>query len=59
MNFEFTFLQVRIAVFQAIDALMQCGLTQRLVAQQLGPGTKSLAFDHSTTVREVNFFSME
>ncbi|XP_024357132.1 uncharacterized protein [Physcomitrium patens] len=50
--------RVRIAVFQAIDALMQCGLTQRLVAQQLGPGTKSLAFDHSTTVRELFFSSV-
>ncbi|KAG0598151.1 hypothetical protein M758_12G050400 [Ceratodon purpureus] len=47
--------RVRIAVFQAIDAMMQCGLTKGLVAQQLGPGTKSLAFDHTAAVRELYF----
>jgi len=41
-------------VFQAIDAMMQCGLTKSLVAQQLAPGIKSLAFDHNVVVREVS-----
>ncbi|KAG0623087.1 hypothetical protein M758_3G148000 [Ceratodon purpureus] len=50
--------RVRIAVFQAIDAMVRCGLTAPLVAQQLVPGIKSLAFDHSTAVRELFFSSV-
>lgn len=51
--------QVRIAVFQAIDAMVRCGLTATSVAQDLAPGTKSLAFDHATAVREVNFLVLK
>lgn len=50
--------RVRIAVFQAIDAMMQCGLTKSLVAQQLAPGAKSLAFDYNIAVRELFFSSV-
>nr|XP_024382371.1 dynein assembly factor 5, axonemal-like isoform X10 [Physcomitrium patens] len=50
--------RVRIAVFQAIDAMVQCGLTASVVAQQLAPGIKFLAFDHTTTVRELFFASV-
>uniref|UniRef100_A0A7I4EC81 TOG domain-containing protein n=1 Tax=Physcomitrium patens TaxID=3218 RepID=A0A7I4EC81_PHYPA len=52
------FHEVRIAVFQAIDAMVQCGLTASVVAQQLAPGIKFLAFDHTTTVRELFFASV-
>ncbi len=33
--------------------MVQCGLTANMVAAHLAPGVKPLAFDHTTTVREV------
>ncbi len=45
--------QVRIAALQAINGMVQCGLTANMVAAHLAPGVKPLAFDHTTTDREV------
>ncbi|CAK9207157.1 unnamed protein product [Sphagnum troendelagicum] len=50
--------RVRIAALQAINGMVQCGLTANTVAAHLAPGVKPLAFDHTTTVRELFFVSV-
>ncbi|KAJ7555166.1 hypothetical protein O6H91_05G024700 [Diphasiastrum complanatum] len=55
LNINHTHSRVRMAVLQAMDAVIGCGLPAGVIAEDLAPMVRVLAFDHSQSVRELFF----